>query len=341
MTGETPPSCFSVGLPPPSAVANPAASMTIRPRRFGLGLLAITVAMLLAAINYGNNLIFLLAFVVIALMVNSAWQGWRSLKNLRVIGAHVPMRPAFEAGQLLVDFDSRLDLPAVDLTCLNPPSIGLIDTEAQTTTAVLTPGQTSRATCPLAPAPRGYLPLPEILLSTHYPLGLWTIRRRVSLAGGQWVHPAPVEGRQRPHEARQADAEGTLQSEGDPTRLRAYQPGDPFRHIVFRHFAKTGKLVSRTPEAKTSTVRPTVINYADFRGTREQRLSAMTASLLEHVDHGRPWQLILPGKPSIEARSEEGQRQARRRALQQLARFGRRADADGFDRIDWTAEDHP
>ncbi len=315
--------------------------MTIRPRRFGLGLLAITVAMLLAAINYGNNLIFLLAFMVIALMVNSAWQGWRLLKHLRVIGAQTPMRPAFETGELRVDLENRLDLPAVDMTCLDSPSSRSFGRELETTPVVLNPGQTTRIACSLAPAPRGYLPLPDILLSTHYPLGLWTIRQRVSLPGGQWVHPAPVEGRHRPHETRQSDSDGSIQYEGDPTRLRAYQPGDPFRHIVFRHFAKTGKLVSRTPEGVSTTVRPAVIDYDDFRGTREQRLSAITALLLEHVAHDRPWQLTLPGEPLIEARAGSGQRQARRRALQRLARFGRPLDPDGFDRVDWTVEYGP
>lgn len=338
MPAGTPPICFSVGLPPPSAVANPAASMTIRPRRFGLGLLAITVAMLLAAINYGNNLIFLLAFVVIALMVNSAWQGWRLLKHLRVIGAHAPIRPAYETGELLVDLESRLDLPAVEITCLDGPSTHSFGKESETKAVVLNPGHTTRVAVSLDPAPRGYLPLPDILLSTHYPLGLWTIRQRVSLPAGQWLHPAPVEGRHWPHEARQSDSGGSIQTDGDPTRLRAYQPGDPFRHIVFRHFAKTGKLVSRTPEGVPATVRPAVIDYDDFQGTREQRLSAITALLLEHVAHGRPWQLILPGEPPIESWPGSDQRQARRRALQRLARFGRLVDADGFDRVDRTAD---
>lgn len=64
----------------------------------------------------------------------------------------------------------------------------------------------------------------------------------------------------------------------------------------------------------------------------------MTALLLDHVDHARPWQLILPEEPSIEARANHDQRQARSRALQRLARFGRSVDGDGFDRVDWTAE---
>jgi hypothetical protein len=73
-------------------------SLQIRPRRFALGLAVITGAMLLAAINYGNNLIFLIAFMMIALMVNSAWQGWRALSAVTARVIPPEMRPAGTPG---------------------------------------------------------------------------------------------------------------------------------------------------------------------------------------------------------------------------------------------------
>ncbi len=294
----------------------------VSPRRWGLGMAAVAMAMLAAAVNYGNNLIFLLAFLLIALMINGVWQGQRLLRPVTVTSAGPAMRPAYTAGRWTLEIESRLSLPSV--------SVKLDDPDSETALASLVPGRISRVELELPPAPRGYLPLPSLTLSTHYPLGLWVVERRVDLPLGQWVYPAPVEAAEPPVEQATPNDGTRALDEGDPTRLRPYQPGDPVRHIAFRHYAKSGRLVTRRPEGETVADRPTVLDYDRFRGGREERLSAMTFLLDRHSAEGRPWRLLLPGQPPVESSggSDPG---ARRAALRQLARFGRARDAEGFD----------
>ncbi|KTG15913.1 hypothetical protein AUR63_06245 [Guyparkeria sp. XI15] len=296
-------------------------------------MLAVTAAMLVAAINYGNNLIFLLAFTMLALIVNSAWQGWRALGSLRIVSPSPDMRPAGSTGHWPLRLSSRDGLPAVDLS---------LDDDSSTPVS-LPPGDTTTVALTLPPAPRGYLPLPEVTIASRFPLGLWEIERRVIPGRGQWLYPTPVEDSSQ--EVRPEDRSTTgsrHEPDGDPTHLRAYQPGDPLRRIVFRHYAKTGRLVSRQTEGEAPPREPTVIDYDRYRGPRETRLSAMTARLLQLTDAGEPWTIRLPGIRPISAGGHGDEaRRARRDALRQLARFGRPRDAAGFDHVPVGTEELP
>jgi uncharacterized protein (DUF58 family) len=294
------------------------------PFRRGLGMGLVVVAMLAAAINYGNNLIFFLAFMLLALMVNSIWQARRLIRPVRVSTQGPAMRAAGETGTWLVELESPDAIPALQLATANG--------ETDPVLVSLPAGGVTRAEITLPPAPRGYLPLPPLMLRTHYPLGLWQAERAIEPDIGQWVHPAPREG-PAPLTAEEEPESGThVADEGDPTRLRAYQPGDPVRHIVFRHYAKTGRLVSRRPEGEPVDTEPVSIDYEQFRGSCEQRLSRMTALLFRHVREGRPWRLLLPGHPPVAGSAGPGGGDgARRQALQLLTRFGRQRDAQGYD----------
>jgi len=287
-----------------------------------MGLVA--VVMVGVASNYGNNLIFFLAFMLMALMVNSIWQARRLLRPVRLTTQGPSMRAAGEPGRWIVELESPLAVPALQLST--------DDGETDPVPVSLDAGKVVRAELTLPPAPRGYLPLPPLVLRTHYPLGLWLVERAFPPDIGQWVHPAPLEGATSTVAVEEPEGGTRAADEGDPTRLRAYQPGDPVRHIVFRHYAKTGRLVSRRPEGEQAQAEPAVIDYERFRGGREERLSAMTALLLRYVREGRPWRLVLPAQPAVSgAAAAPGGDAARRQALRQLARYGRTTDADGFD----------
>ncbi|WP_322520414.1 DUF58 domain-containing protein [Guyparkeria halophila] len=296
--------------------------LQIRPRRFGLGLAIITTAMLLAAINYGNNLIFLIAFMMIALIINSAWQGWRALSAVQPRVIPPGMRAAGEPGTVSLELTSRATLPPLQIDA------GLEETAVHTD---FSPAGATTVAMTLPGEPRGYLPLPDITLATPYPLGLWTIRRSLSPTIGQWVHPAPVEGIDRGQRTESDDSGDQASLEGDPTRLRSYHPGDPIRHVVFRHYAKTGHLLTRHPEADSERPDPELIDYAAFAGPRETRLSAMTERLMALNRAQRPWVLRLPGEGDLTASASANLAQRYQTALQRLARFGRERDAQGFD----------
>ena len=287
--------------------------------------------MLVAAVNYGNNLIFLLAFAVLALIVNSAWQGWRALASVQVAPLPPAMRPAGTVGHWTLQLVSRPGVASL--------SLGIAESEP-TVHASLAPGETTEMTLALLPAPRGYLPLPEVILRSDFPLGLWEVTRRLTPESGQWVYPSPIEGPSQDNRPEPSHDTGSRHDPGgDPTHLRAYQPGDPMRRVVFRHYAKTGRLVSRETEGEPRPVEPTIIDYERYRGAREQRLSAMTQRLITLAERDQPWTLRLPGMRSITAAMGDERDRARREALRSLARFGRSREAGGFDHVPAGTED--
>jgi len=307
------------------------ARVRLVPLRRGLGMGLVAVVMVGVASNYGNNLIFFLAFMLMALMVNSIWQARRLLRPVRLSTPGPSMRAAGEPGQWTVELASSVSVPALQLSTA--------DDETEPVLVSLEAGQVVHVELTLPPSPRGYLPLPTLVLRTHYPLGLWLAERKIEPGIGQWVHPAAIEGNASAAVEKEPESGTRVTEEGDPTRLRPYQPGDPVRHIVFRHYAKTGRLVSRRTEGEQSEAEPVVIDYERFRGPREQRLAGMTALLFRHAREGRPWRLLLPGEPPVTgATRAQGGDSARRQALKKLARFGRQPDADGYDAVpDWDA----
>lgn len=296
--------------------------LRMRPRRFGLGILVVTAAILVAAINYGNNLIFLLAFIMLALMINSAWQGRRALASVQIRALPPPMRPANTHGELTVSLVSRPGLPALRL--------GLGDTSDAVITN-LAPGERKTVELGLPPAPRGFLRVPGITLRTDYPLGLWQMEYRHQPRIGQWLHPAAIEGPLRDDHQSTVENHGDDDvSDGDPTQLRDYQPGDPLRRIAFHHYAKTRRLVSRQVEGESRPAEPMLIDYHHYLGSQEDRLSAMTRDLRALSQADKPWTLRLPRQLPVSAQGAAG-RTPLRQALERLARFGHVPDADGFD----------
>nr|WP_284047486.1 DUF58 domain-containing protein [Guyparkeria hydrothermalis] len=236
------------------------------------------------------------------------------------------MRPAGTPSEWSLHLVSRPGLPALRLS---------LDDDLPAIHASLPAEERTRVTLDLPAAPRGYQPLPEVKIATTFPLGLWRVERRLRPSLGQWIYPSPIAG---PSHDVQLDHDGETGSQrdpgGDPTHLRAYQPGDPMRRIVFRHYAKTGRLVSRQTEGEPQAIEPVVIDYDHYRGSVEVRLSAMTQRLLSLSERGEPWTLRLPGiRPISSSGATSETSQARRQALRHLARFERRRDAMGFDHV--------
>ena len=314
----------------------------VRPRAWGLGFIAVAIVMLLAAINYGNNLVFLLTFVLIALMANSLWQTRRSLKQISVQPAGIEPRLAGEPGWFHIVVSSRAGHPAFYLeTIERDHSVRALDPyhphDADSTGCDLGLEKDDEKHIHLlvAAQQRGYLRAPLLELSCHYPFGLFAAWRIITPKQGQWILPRSRPANLSAEQDAQAESGTQAAQQGDPTYLRPYQPGDSIRHIVFKHYAKTGVLVSRQQESEHEPDIPHILDYQKMSGDQNTRIEQLAGLVRKLSDARQSWVLYLPKLAPIEYDAQQsGGQNVQQQALEQLAIYGLATDVSGFNTYD-------
>ncbi len=275
----------------------------ILPTRSGWLSGAALVAMLAAAINYHNNLAFLLAFLLGAVVLVSMFYTHRNLLGLELYAGRA--EPVF-AGQTA----------RVELWLRNPgrrPRLGVcvcLDRREVARADVPAGGET-RVQVPVPARRRGRLPPVSVTLATDYPLGLlFSWSRRLDLRPRGLVYPAPRGERPLPApepDRRRYQSEGR-QAEGDDfLGLRAYREGDPPRHIHWKAVARGQPPL--TKEFGGAGRDRLWLDWERLAGPDpEARLSQLARWVVEADRAGLCYGLRLPG---LELAPERGPHQAR------------------------------
>ena len=285
----------------------------IVPSRGGLLFALALVVMLLGAINYnlalGHALVFLLAGLGIAGMIHT----FRNLFGLIITPGHC--EPVF-AGQtaffpLALDNDRRAPRLALELAAqAGLPVEAAIDSLSQT-----------RVRVPLQADQRGWLPLPRVRLSTHYPLGLFTAWAYLQPEMRCLVYPKPLAAPLP--EARPALSNSTQHGEGgqeDFAGFRPRQPADSLRHVAWKASARNGGegplLVKEFAGGADSEL---IVDWQDTDPAlpADTRLGLLTGWILAAETAGMRYGLRLPDFALPPTSGE----QHRRRCLEALALF--------------------
>jgi len=277
-----------------------AGKVKLRPRRLGIGFLLVNVAMLLAAINYGNNLIYLITFLLFSLLANSGWQTRRLLRQLRVQARPPAPRHADQTGHQMLTLHSRHDM-AVDVAMGDLPAV----------TQFVHGNAQAEVTLTLSTEPRGHHPLPGIHLSSTYPLGLWTASRVDQPLARAWIYPraAGDQPLPTPHE-RGTGARNPMRGDDELDHLRPYIPGDSLSRLAFKHYARTGELVTKAFVGQTGAAGLLLLDFDQVAGDPEARLSQMTRWVRQLAATDRPFALRLPDAQLSPGQGDQQVRQA-------------------------------
>jgi uncharacterized protein (DUF58 family) len=274
-----------------------------RPTRSGYLLMLVLVAMLVASINYGNNMAYILTFLLFSLMLVGLLNSRNNLKGLDI--ANLMPEPVF-AGESLrfnlelhnqsngrrfgiwlahaaVDSSSKLSGPFAVESCSN------------------TTGEIS------FPAPRrGRFTLSRIDLITVYPLGLFLVRGELQVEKSYLVYPHPEGTRPwpEPEVHSQESGEGYHMKGGDDfTGVRPYRPGEPMHHIDWKAVARGRPLYIKEFTGGGSAQLCFSWEHLEGMGT-EKRLSQLCKWVLEADEQGTEFALKLPdGKISSDSSS--------------------------------------
>lgn len=218
----------------------------IMPSGRGALFLAAIVVMILTAASYNNNLIFILAFFLFALFVVSMLQTHYNLKGVRA--DYVGAEDAFEGGEIVLRFQ-LVQKRAVLKRALELRSTSRTFKSSSSPRETIAVGERIHpAALKVHAAKRGVHPAPQIVLETFFPLGLFRAWKVFRPSGDMYVYPRP-EGEASPPLVSEAagESETGLRStpDGDFGELKNYVEGESYHQIAWKHFARTGHLLSK------------------------------------------------------------------------------------------------
>ncbi|WP_432706446.1 DUF58 domain-containing protein [Azotobacter salinestris] len=262
----------------------------ILPSRIGLAFGVSLLLMLLAAINYRNNLAYVLTFLLGSVFMVGVLHTYRNLVGLRL---QVGGPPALFAGGQ-ARFPVRLDSDGCARQALalgwSGGALQLHDLPADGAICV----ELS------LPAPhRGWLPAPRLRVESRFPLGLMVAWSWIDPEQRALVYPQPLAGdlplsagapEALGGEGRQVRGEGVDDYQG----LRAYRPGDSKRRLDWKAYSRgRGLLVKEFSALESGEL---CLDFAALTGDVETRLSLLCHWVLELSAQQRPFVLQLPGQ---------------------------------------------
>jgi uncharacterized protein (DUF58 family) len=204
---------------------------------FTVGALAVGFA----AINTGNNLLYLLLGAMLGLVALSGWLSEQTLRGLEVRRRTPSGVPVGQEAVVRYTVRNRKRwMPSLAV------EIGEADLDARAFLVRVGPGESVEARTASRFVRRGVYPLDRVTLATGFPFGLFRKARDVRMPGELVVWPrtdrrATLPGAssgRRPAALAAASRRGTPGPRGEYRGLREYRPGDDPRDIHWKTSAR-------------------------------------------------------------------------------------------------------
>ncbi|KAF0814232.1 hypothetical protein IGB42_01131 [Andreprevotia sp. IGB-42] len=260
----------------------------VLPTSFGFAFAAMTLLVLVGAINYQISLAYGFAFLMIGLGHASLLHGFRNLLGLQLTAG---MPEAVFAGET-AHFPVRLDSKKLRHAIM----LGAGKNEAVAVVRIDPPGGFD-AWIPVATSQRGWLLLPSIQLETRYPSQLCRVWSYAHLAACCLVYPTPEAEAPSYQLTGLAELGGSAWRRGDDdfSGLRRYQAGDPIRRIAWKQAARDDRLNIKQYDSPQSAAYS--FDWYELEGLNDEaRLSRLAAWVLAAEQNEDRYGLNLPGK---------------------------------------------
>ena len=255
---------------------------------FSVGSLAIGFA----AVNTGNNLLFLLFGAMLGFIALSGWLSELVLRQLEIrrrtprgVTVERPLRITYYVTNRKRWFPT-LAVYLIETGLPEPAFIGRVGADES-----LAVGSENRF------VQRGVYPLETLTLSTSFPFGLFTKERDVPLPGELVIWPrsdrpvrlsVPPGGRGRPEFL--DSSEGAPAARGEYRGLREYRVGDDPRDIHWKTTAKIGTPVTREYDQDANeTIRICLDTRGEPGEAAEAAIEVAAAVAARAYQRGRPF----------------------------------------------------
>jgi len=286
----------------------------ILPTREGYIFALVLMAMLLAAINYRNALLYMLTFLLTGLGIVTMLHTWRNLVGLNFRAGRVSPVFAGDTARFQIQLNNSHERPRLNLHMV-PNDHG----EGVSKLSIDQPGNhTQLVDLPCPATRRGLLNLGRFTVSSRFPLGLFRAWSFLDLDMQALIYPRPGKPIPMPppepgktkHNAQRAQGMDDFHS------LREYVPQDSPRHVHWKAVARGQGMLTKEFTGEGASER--WLNW-DSLGNMgdESRLSQLCRWVLDADQAGEAYGLRLPG---IEIAPDSGEAHLYK-CLQALALF--------------------
>lgn len=257
----------------------------ILPSRFGYWFIFLILLLYLLGTNYQNNLILLTSFVLLSTLLYAMLTAFFNLQQL-----HIKVHD---------DCSTFAKTPATLVLYLQKPQSQMlqIGLKGQRLTQLL-PWFQHAATfeLQLPSLSRGCYPLPRLLLSSHYPLGLFRAWSYPALQAQIWVYPNPETAHTAMTGVTEATANApSTQAPLQPDDLKPYQQGDSPRRILWKKLpAAPNQPIVRQASQQNRAIPEWIVVPALQGVALEQALSHACQALLTLEQQGATYGLQTP-----------------------------------------------
>ena len=287
-----------------------------------MGFLALLLVLLLVAINYQNNLIYGLVFLLATVFVIAIHLTFANLSGLIVKGG--ANTPVFVGEQAAITIDvvakkrprlgikfefPRQVLPGEGATTAstdiaNATVVGTTTAhEPLATLAFAEAGTITKCKVSAYPLNRGAFHAGRLLIESRYPLGLVRCWSWIDVAQAVWVYPRPIQPTVTTSYASSDKEDSSTQPltsidhvADDVYSFRAYQQGDALKQIHWPSVAR-GDTPLVDLRAKHASDANEIIDFNDYTNVdSDTRLSWMCYRVVRAHAVNRPFTLRLPGK---------------------------------------------
>lgn len=263
---------------------------TLKVTKLGKWYIAILLLIGIAAINTGNNLLYLVVGMLLSLIIISGIMSESTLRGIEVkrllprrIFAGTPV-----TARLDIDNNKRV-LPSFSFSLIELPAPSVSATEAYVLKLTHNEAATRHNTYTFKR--RGEVELRGILIRTSFPFSLFTKGKREITGARRLIYPS-IRPIKEIAELRSFDSSSDntkeLKKKGDGSELHSlkeYSPGDDSRRIDWKSSARAQKLM--TKEFEEEPVERFMIDFdnANASGTEElfEQMVSDAASLACHL----------------------------------------------------------
>jgi uncharacterized protein (DUF58 family) len=218
----------------------------LRPTALWLVFGPILGCMWLAAVNYSNNLVYAILYLIGALSFISIFHTWRNLASLQV--DHIRIQPAFAGEEVRMEIYLRNPTKHT-IYGLFFARVGDEAGLARRPTPLRSPGgggvriaagDSCSAEVVFPAERRGIYRFESLLVRASYPFGLIWASFRVPMNAEYYIYPQPKGNAAWPglHPSGDQGSPASLKPGDDFSGVRAYLPGESLRHVDWKAFAR-------------------------------------------------------------------------------------------------------
>ncbi|MCG8426206.1 MAG: DUF58 domain-containing protein [Chromatiales bacterium] len=295
--------------PLPTSMGRRKGALAVRLTAAGFWFIVLMLCGFLMSVNFSNNLVFAMTFLLVGIAAIGWWQTRWNLRGLAF--GDWRCEPVF-AGQPV----------NYKLALTNPSDSGRYGLQSS-----VIGGEWKQAVLPaqgqielLLQRPtesRGVLQAMPAEIKSRFPLGLFEARLTTGMLPECLVYPAPRGVQPLPDQAQGQQAHQRRES-GSFTEMRRYAPGDPLSRIAWQALARSDEIY--TKEFDGAEGLPALWFTWDMVKAAgvEEKLSQLCRWVLDAQRQGREYGLDIPGVQISPASDDAHQR----RCLKVLALYG-------------------